>query len=245
MRVLGVIPARGGSKGLPRKNVLPLGGLPLIGWTIRAARASKRLDACIVSTDDHEIREVARSVGGSVPWLRPAELATDTATSMAVLRHALLVSDEYELEPFEAVCLLQPTSPFRSPSDIDGAIDLLASSDAPSVVSICPMEHPLAWSAEISADGRLVLPFLNQPDASETQRQAHRPSYRLNGALYVYRRDVVLNHPTGILPESKPWLMDQPAETAAGWFGWERSIDIDSGADLALAEAILGRKGST
>ncbi len=243
MRVLAVVLARGGSKGLVRKNVLPLGGVPLIGWSIQTARRSKLITKTIVSTDDHEIRAAAIAAGGNVPWLRPAELATDTATSMQVLRHALHAIDEYEIEPYDAVCLLQPTSPFRSPADIDGAIKTLRETGAPSVISICPMEHPLAWSAQVSSEGHLELPFLNQDQVTSTQRQAHRPGYRLNGAVYVYRREVVQEHPTGIFPNSVPWIMDQPAETLAGTLSWQRSIDIDVSDDLELAEAVLIQRG--
>lgn len=250
MRVLGVIPARGGSKGLPRKNVLPLAGVPLIAWTIAAAKASGVLTDVIVSTDDDEIAEVARAHGGDVPFMRPAGLATDTATSMEVLRHALACAEGETGETYDAVCLLQPTSPFRHPRDILGAIRLFESSRAPSVVSVSPMEHPLAWTALLGANGELGLPFLKgipgvpggtgtpKSPHPATQRQSHQAACRLNGAVYVYRRDVVLEHPTGLFADTLAHVMADLPPPDDLWTATIRGIDIDTASDLALAEAI-------
>lgn len=253
MRILGVIPARGGSKGLPRKNVLPLAGVPLMAWSIRAARGSGVLARVVVSTDDDEIAAVAKEHGGEVPFMRPADLATDTATSMAVVKHALGVVEELEraangaaFREYDAVCLLQPTSPFRAPHDIVNAVRLLESSGAPSVISVSPLEHPLAWTAMLGADGRLELPLLRGlPNANasqghhETQRQAHAAAYRLNGAVYVYRREVVLTHPTGLLPDTRAFVMGELDGVKNALPATVRGLDIDTIWDLNLANAMV------
>ncbi|MEK7358375.1 MAG: acylneuraminate cytidylyltransferase family protein, partial [Bdellovibrionota bacterium] len=137
-RVLGVIPARGGSKGILRKNVRNLGGKPLIAWTIEATRSSRYLDRVIVSTDDREIAEVSVAHGAEVPFLRPAELASDTATSPQVLAHAL-----GECPGFDLAVLLQPTSPLRETADIDVCIELCVRNAATSAVSVKTVDvHP-------------------------------------------------------------------------------------------------------
>ncbi|HKW84805.1 MAG TPA: acylneuraminate cytidylyltransferase family protein, partial [Burkholderiaceae bacterium] len=147
-RLLAVVPARGGSKRLPRKNVRPLGGRPLIAWTIEAAHASGVLDDVLVSTDDEEIADAARQCGAQVPWLRPAALATDTATSAAVLQHALAWY-EAKRGAVSGVVLLQPTSPFRSPASIRGAVASFLGQpedDRHAVVSVSPAAQHPAWS---------------------------------------------------------------------------------------------------
>jgi N-acylneuraminate cytidylyltransferase len=256
MRVLGVIPARGGSKGLPRKNVLPLAGRPLIAWTIACAKAATSLTRIIVSTDDAEIAAVSRAARADVPFMRPAELATDTATSMDMLRHALGAVESAGDAPYDAVCLLQPTSPFRHPTDIDGAIALIQAAGSSSVISVSPLEHPLAWTVLLGANGELRLPLLkgipgmepNPPSPGEhtkgddshpdTQRQAHATAHRLNGAVYVYRRPVVLEHATGLLPDTRAWVMADLPQPHSHWTPTIRGIDIDTAADLNLASAI-------
>ena len=129
-RVLAVIPARGGSKGLPGKNIRPLSGLPLIGHSIRAAALVPSLSRCIVSTDDQTIADVARGLGGDVPFLRPAELAEDSTPMAPVLQHALRAVEESGDEPYDALLLVDPTSPVREPAQIDDAVRRLLASDS-------------------------------------------------------------------------------------------------------------------
>lgn len=245
MNVLGVIPARGGSKGLLRKNLRTLRGHSLLAWTIAAAKASGGLSRIVLSTDDDEIAEVGGMLGVDVPWLRPAELATDTATSMAVVRHALLECErEAGRMPYDAVCLLQPTSPLRRGEDVAGTIARFRDASAPSAVSVCELEHPLAWTVLIRDDGAMELPFLSGKRAASaqvfgaTQRQSHQAAYRLNGAVYVYSRDTVMNHESGLMPDSVAYIMDAPVPSAPEMTGILRSIDIDTETDLRLAEAI-------
>lgn len=190
-RVLGLIPARGGSKGVPRKNIRLLGGKPLIQWTIDAARASKYLSRLIVSTDDQEIAELAQSGGAEVPFLRPAELAEDETPMLPVVQHAVHALDE-PAENYDAICLLQPTNPFRTAGDIDGCIDLLRSTGADSVMTVLPVphQHNPYWvylesddqTLHLSVGGPLPIP----------SRQMLPPAWHREGSVYVVRRDVLL-----------------------------------------------------
>ena len=148
LRVLAIVPARGGSKRLPRKNLLPLGGRPLINWTIDSARNSGICDEVLVSTDDKDIAEIARDAGALVPWLRPADLASDTASSAEVIAHALKWYEK-ERGNVDVVLLLQPTSPFRSPASIRGAVLTYADQPGPrqhAVVSVSPAGSHPAWT---------------------------------------------------------------------------------------------------
>ena len=190
MFVLGVIPARGGSKGVKNKNIKLLAGKPLIAYTIEAAAASK-LDDVIVSTDSEEIASIASTFGGNVPFLRPIELATDSAKAIPVIQHAL---NEYEKEhqvKVDAVMMLQPTTPFRRAKDIDRAIDLLESSNGDSVISVINVEgHHPARMKYLDENNFLVDPsfceaYENQP------RQELQPMYLRNGAIYLTRVDTL------------------------------------------------------
>ena len=221
MRLLGLIPARGGSKGVPRKNVREIAGKPLITWTVEAARACQRLSSVIVSTDDEEIAAAARDAGAQVPFLRPSELASDTATSLAVVEHALAA----QREPIDAVVLLQPTSPLRTSADIDMVLDIAERTAAPSVVSVyAANQHPLAMYA-MDGDGRL------RPYAAGEKpgrRQDMPPIFLANGAIYFARCEWLLAGRTFIGSETIGYLM--PAE---------RSVDIDTPLDWRLAELLL------
>jgi CMP-N-acetylneuraminic acid synthetase len=192
MRVLGIIPARGGSKGIPRKNIKLLCGKPLIAYTIDAAARSTRLTRTIVSTEDTEIADVARSLGADVPFLRPRDLADDTTPTLPVVLHAIETL-EAEGESYDAVCLLQPTSPLRRPEDIDGCIDLLEASGSDSVISVIPVPEPCNphWVYMRSADGRMSL------STGETEPIARRqelpPAFHRDGSVYVTRTEVLVN----------------------------------------------------
>lgn len=181
-RLLAIIPARGGSKRLMRKNVLSLGGMPLIAWTIDAALASRCFIDVLLSTDDAEIAEVAREYGALVPWLRPAELATDTARSIDVVLHAL---DWYESEhgSVHGVILLQPTSPFRTVATIQEAVRLFVELGAKApVVSVRPAETHPAWTFSLE-EGRMR-PFCGW-ESLKLRSQDLPSAYTVNGAIYV------------------------------------------------------------
>lgn len=192
MRILGIIPARGGSKGVHRKNIKPIGEKPLIAWTIEAAKPSQ-LTRTVVSTDDEEIAKVAREYGGDVPFLRPAELATDLANAVPVMQHALRTVEELEGEEYDAIMMLQPTTPFRRTEDINEAIRILQETGSDSVISVVDVEghHParMKWVE----DGKIIDPpfcedYENQP------RQELRKIFIKNGAIYLTRRATILKN---------------------------------------------------
>ena len=233
-RLLAVVPARGGSKRLPRKNVLLLGGKPMIAWTLDAALASGVFADVLVSTDDTAISDVARSCGALVPWLRPPELASDTAPTADVLRHALL-SYERERGSVDAVVLLQPTSPFRSVRSIRCAIEqFLAQPVRKPVVSVSPAATHPAWCFAI--DGTQLTPFQGW-DLLDRRSQDLPPAYALNGAIYVFPAAQVRAAGPLLTPQTQGFVMDDPAE----------AHDIDTEADWRVAETIAqlhGRHGS-
>ncbi len=229
MRVLVVIPARGGSKGVPRKNLAPIAGVPLVVHTIRAALASRHpLVDVIVSTEDHEVAEVARQAGASVPFMRPEDLATDTAKSIDVITHAVRFVEDRDGEELDWVMTLQPTAPLRAAEDIDGAIAAAATDeDCDSVISVVQLvdSHPVF--AKRIEDERLV-PFCVE-EVEGTRRQDIKPeAYKRNGAIYLTRRDVIMAG--SVWGRSiRPYLMPP-----------ERSVNIDSVLDLELARLLIG-----
>ena len=223
MKVLGVIPARGGSKGVPKKNVKLLGGKPLIAYSIEAARAAKRLTRVIVSTDDEEIAEVSRRWGADAPFLRPAELATDAAKAVPVIQHALEEMERRDDLVYDAVLMLQPTTPFRTGADIDRAIEILEKTGADSVISVVDVEGHHPARMKYLEDGRLIDPdfceaYENQP------RQELRPMYLRNGMIYLTRREVMRS---GSFKGS---------DCRALIVETHRSVNIDTPLDFELAE---------
>lgn len=223
--VLGVVIARGGSKGLPGKNLRPLGGRPLVCWSVAAALEATTLDRHVVSTDCPAIAEAARRAGGDVPFLRPAELATDDAPVEAVIEHALASLPE----TYQKVVLLQAASPFRRGVDIDDGVRLLRQTGAPSCVSVTPTSKHPAWTFTLGEDRRL-LPFIPQRPAT-TRRQDLPPAYVPNGA--VYAADIGWLRRTGrfYAPETIGWAMPP-----------ERSVDIDVELDFRWAEFLLSQE---
>ena len=226
-RVLGIIPARGGSKGVPGKNIQVVGGRPLIGWTIEAARASACLDAFLVSTDDEAITAVARAEGADVPFRRAAELATDTATSVDVALDA-----GRRLPGFDILVLLQPTSPLRTGEDIDAALKLMLTSGAASCASVCEaLEHP--WLMFARDDQDRLQAFFEPPAGASLRRQDLPKAYVLNGAVYAARMDR--------LAETRRFFI--PGETASYVMPIEKSDDIDTWDDLWRVDKIFQSTG--
>jgi len=224
-RLLALVPARGGSKRLPGKNVLPLGGKPLIAWTIDAARNSGVFADVLVSTDKQSIADVARRCHAEVPWLRPAELASDTAGSADVLRHALRWY-ESERGEVEAVVLLQPTSPFRSAKSIRAAVEqYLRQPQRKPVVSVCRASTHPAWC--FSVEGTQLTPFQGW-DQLSLRSQDLPPVFALNGAIYIFPAAQVRATGPLLTPQMQAFVMDDPNE----------SHDIDTEADWRVAEVI-------
>ena len=222
--VLAVIPARGGSKRLPGKNLTPLAGLPLVAHTIRLAKSCPRIDRCVVSTDSDAIAQIAKAYGAEAPFLRPPELAQDDVPAIQPVLHAVRWLESHEGYRPECVMLLQPTSPLRTVEDIEAAIRLAEQRQADAVVSVCPTHSP-TWLRRVAEDGRL----LDGASGAQDTDAAHR----VNGAIYVARREVLL--------QRQNWYTDR---TYAYVMPPERSLDIDTAWDLYLANLILSEQGS-
>lgn len=235
METLALVPARGGSKGIPRKNIKLVAGEPLIAYTIREARKSRYITRLIVSTDDEEIARIAREHGAEVPFLRPAELALDDVTDLPVFQHCLHWLSEHQGYSPNIVVHLRPTAPLRTVTHIDTAIQLLLSSPrADSVRTVCPAgQHPLKmWSV---TDGYLI-PFVPEhtygvKEAYNQPRQKLPAAYVQNGSVDVVRTEVILgkNSMTGDVIKALSMESDE-------------SVNIDSALDWELAEILLTRR---
>jgi CMP-N-acetylneuraminic acid synthetase len=231
LHVLGVIPARGGSKGIPRKNLAPLAGRPLIAYTCDAARESRRLTRTIVSTDDERIAAVAVQAGAESPFLRPAALAADDTPMLDVLVDLLETLASREQYRPDVVVLLQPTSPFRRGGHIDAAVDLLDASGADAVVSVVPVPHQFTPSSLMRLDGDRLVPW---SDAPPLRRQDKPRLFARNGPAVVAVRTRTL-------------LVDRVlygADTRGLVMSREESLDIDDGFDLELAELLMAARAA-
>jgi len=223
-KIIAIIPARGGSKGLPRKNVRLLNNKPLIYYTIREALGSKSLDRIIVSTEDEEITELAKAYGAEV-IARPVDLAQDDTSSLPVFQHAIQHLEEVEHYHPEVIVILQPTSPLRTAEDIDGVIEKFLQTDCDSVVSVCKVEHPPQWMYILKGDR--LQPVIKGREKI-IRRQDAPEVYRLNGAVYVTHRDVIMKQNTVMGNDTRAYIMPV-----------ERSIDIDTETDFKLAEVLM------
>ena len=225
--VLAVVPARGGSRGVPRKNIRVLGGHPLLAYTIAAGRASTRVTDLVVSTEDPEIADVARSYGADVIE-RPNELATDEAPTAPVIQHAIERVEQATGRTYDYILTLQPTTPFRRGWDIDAAVDLLEATPNPdaSVTSVARIfdAHPVRVKR---LDGDRLRPYIAGDDLP-TRRQDLPPAYLRNGAIYLAHRHTVIGGSVWGSPEI-PYEMPP-----------ERSVNIDEPLDFLLAEAVVG-----
>jgi CMP-N-acetylneuraminic acid synthetase len=227
--ILAVIPARGGSEAIPKKNIALLGNKPLIAWTIEAAQAVPELDRIIVSTDDPQIACIAKQYGAEAPFLRPAEIARSDSPTIEAVLHALdWLADSDRYYP-HAVLLLQPTSPFRTAQDISGAVRLFWESRAPAVVSVTVCHpHPFL-TFRLDANG--CLESLWGKDISHIRRQDLPPVYQLNGAIYLVQTSVLRSARTFLPPGTRPLIMPP-----------ERSLDIDEPFDLQIARCIAEKE---
>jgi CMP-N,N'-diacetyllegionaminic acid synthase len=190
LKILGIIPARGGSKGIPSKNIKELDGMPLIAYTIKAALNSN-LTHVIVSTDSQTIADIAISYGANVPFLRPDNLATDTASSMPVAIHGLLEMEKlYECQ-YDAVMLLQPTTPFRTTEDINNAISILIDKETDSVISVVDVGGTHPARMKYLKEGLLFDPTFCEEKENQN-RQELEPMFIRNGAIYLSKRNVLL-----------------------------------------------------
>lgn len=227
MKLLFVITARGGSKGILNKNIIDIAGRPLIAWTIAAARESGLGGRILVSTDSRKIADAAIQLGAEAPFLRPGHLAEDGTPSRDAIIHALDWLEEIEAYCPDYVMLLQPTSPLRSAEDIRGAWELAQRSGAGAVVSMAlAQDHPY-WCKTLAPDGA-ISDFLDSRGRSVVRRQELPPVYVLNGAIYLLRTQVLRASPTLCPDGARAYVMPP-----------ERSMDIDTPLDLKLADALL------
>jgi CMP-N,N'-diacetyllegionaminic acid synthase len=225
-RVLGVIPARGGSRGIPRKNLLQLGGKTLIQIAIESAKGSKSLDATLVSTDDEEIASVAESVGGWVPFMRPDTLAKDDSSTYSVARHAVDWIEHEQGCQVDIVVILPPTAPFRTSEHIDATLALLKTTAADAALTVTEPDYPPSWMYSMSADGRLTC--LISGGNTVTRRQDTPRYHQPAGSVYALRRKSLFEI-KGVLPYG---------DTRGYPVGQRDAINIDTPLQFALAEAM-------
>ena len=218
---LAIIPARGGSKRLPRKNILDLCGKPLISWSIEAALKSKYISKVVVSSDDEEILNISSNFGADI-IKRSYELANDTATTFDAIKHTI-----NNLEKYDYIVLLQPTSPLRNEKHIDEAIELLEEKQADAIVSVCEMDHSPLWSNILPEDGNMR-GFLREEILNKRSQDLEK-YYRLNGAVYICKTDKLLENKSFFLKDNIfAYIMDRKS-----------SIDIDEEIDFLFAERVI------
>lgn len=221
-KIIAIIPARSGSKGLRDKNIKELNGKPLVAYTIEAAINAKVFDEIIVSTDSEKYAEISRKFGASVPFLRSSKTSTDTAGSWDVVEEALKKLDK----KYDIVVLLQPTSPFRTPQNIKEAIDLFFEKDADSVVSVTEFNHPIAYVNTL--DENLCLNGFIKKEDQNKRRQDFEQNYMLNGAIYIVKSELINKNINLFTANSFAYIMKN-----------ENSIDIDTELDFIIAKSIL------
>jgi len=224
-KILGIIPARGGSKGIHKKNIVHLSGKPLISYTIEAAQKSKLLTKVIVSTDDQQIADIAKDCGCEVPFIRPDILAGDTVLTFPVLVHAIEYLQRSNNETYDSILLLQPTSPFRSAEDIDNAINLL-NDEVDCVISVSNVggNHPLRMKKIV---GGYLVNYSDHNYEDMRPRQSLPEIFIRNGSIYLSKMESFIKNEGFYSPLTKPYVMS-----------CERSVNIDTYIDLMVAQEI-------
>jgi len=230
--ILAIIPARGGSKRLENKNILPISGKPLIAYTIEQALLSKYVEEVLVSTDSKQIADVAICYGACVPFIRPNNLSGDDATIFDVVKHAI----EYMRKSgkyYKYILLLQPTSPLRESAHIDDSVDFFNENNADGIISVSEVEHPLQWANKLP-ENKSMVGFLNHSLISK-RSQNYEKQYILNGAIYLAKEDRLLDNKSFFLKNNiYAYVMDRIS-----------SIDIDTDEDFLLASLIIEKRLST
>jgi len=225
--ILGVIPARGGSKSVPRKNLALLNGKPMLYYTIEAAQQSKLLTNFVVSSEDEEIIRVAKSFGAPAPFVRPAELASDEAPSLPVVQHAVREIEGREGVTFDYVVLLQATSPLRNGADIDAALEKLIETGADSVVSVVRVAHHHPARMRFIENDLLVQLPMGEPKEMQ-RRQDLPPVYIRNGAIFATKRSIVMDQNSMLGSVSRPYVMPE-----------SRSANVDTKFDFLVVEVMM------
>lgn len=227
LKTLGIIPARGGSKGIPRKNIRNICGKPLIEYSISSAKESNKLTHFVVSTEDAEIAEISKKLGAHV-INRSAEIANDDTPMLPVIQDAVRREEKRLGLKYDVVLILQPTTPMRTGEDIDSAITLLVNSRADSVVSVYKVSdaHPARM---YKITDKKLTPFA--PEIADVRRQELPPVYHRNGAIYCFKRDLVMEQETFFGDDIRPLVMDA-----------EVSVNIDEEMDLLIAELVIAKR---
>lgn len=223
---MGVIPARGGSKGIKNKNLYDLSGKPLISYTIEAAKKSKLITDFIVSTDSLEIKKVSEEYGAEVPFIRPAHLSNDKALAVPTIQHAVLYAESLKNITYDYIVMLQPTAPLRTHEDIDNSLSKLIEENGDGIISVVDVENYHPIKMKTIKDG-MLLDFVNS-DLENPPRQSLPPVYIVNGAIYATKRDVFINKNTFKGNHCIPFIMPQ-----------NRSSNIDELQDIIVAEYFL------
>lgn len=231
MKVLFIVTARGGSKGVPRKNIRMIGKLPLIAYKVIAAQKCKFEKRIIISTDDEEIAAIGKEYGGEVPFMRPAELATDTASSMDVISHAVSWVEEHDQQKYDYICMLEPSSPFASYKDFDAALELIESYSADTLLGMKKVDVSSAFIHTLDENGKLSNFYRSIRGMQSVRRQDQIPEYTMNGCMYVARWDYFKEYGIFHSDNSIPYIMSE-----------ELSVEIDSMLSYELA-CLLVDKG--
>ncbi|TDX58905.1 cytidylyltransferase domain-containing protein [Orenia marismortui] len=221
--IVAIIPARGGSKGIPRKNIKLLAGKPLIAYSIEQALASKLVDRVIVSTDDEEIKEVAESYGAEVPFVRPKEFATDEAATEPVLQHAVQYLEQNQDYSIDLVVLLQATSPIRYAEDIDKSIKKLVETQADSLLSVSE-SHAFFWLEKINGDNQALYDYKNRPRRQDIEEQ----KYQENGSIYLTKKEILMAENNRLGGKIEKYIMEKL-----------KSFEIDDLEEFWLIEQII------
>jgi len=226
-RILGIIPARGGSKGLPGKNIIDIFGRPLISYTIETALESKAFYRVICSTDDEKIARAAKQYGAEVPFIRPKEISQDDTPMAAVLRHAVLFAEQEEDKKVDYVFCLQPTNPFRSVQDIKRSVMEIVKTNSDSVIGVIRVEsnHPILMKKIVNG---FLVPYMI-PENEGTPRQKYRPyAYKRSGSVYLTKRDVLIKTNSIWGKKIRPLIVSK-----------ESALNIDDEIDLEMVKAVF------
>lgn len=224
MRVLFVITARGGSKGVPRKNIRMVGKFPLIAYKIIAAKKCRYESRVIVSTDDEEIAKISRDYGAEVPFMRPDELADDLASSMDVVAHAMNWISENDTESYDYICLLEPSSPFASYKDLNNALELLEKTGADTLLGMKEVEVSTRFIHTLDENGGLSEFYRAVKDQTSVRRQDQKKEYTMNGCMYIAKWDYFMKNKLFHSEKSIPYIMPE-----------EKSIEIDTMLNYEMA----------
>ncbi len=228
MRILYIVTARGGSKGIPKKNIKEIGGIPLVAYKIIAAKKTKYDKRVIVSTDSYEIAEVARQYGAEVPFMRPDYLSSDIANSMDVIVHAINWIDENDNEKYDYVCMLEPSSPFMSYSRMNEAFDIMIERDSDTMLGMKEADISSAFIHQLDDNGNMSIHYESIKNMKSVRRQDQAKEYTMNGCIYAAKYEYFKKNRLFHSKKSVPYIMPE-----------ELSIEIDTPINLEFARFLV------